>query len=70
MTLRHWRVEEKLHPSRPQHYMQVSGHLHAPDTLPIPHERPPSTHWKGGCVGPTVGLDAVEKRMICTTWAI
>jgi hypothetical protein len=25
----------------------------------------PDTHWIGGCVGPTVGLEAVEKRKIC-----
>jgi hypothetical protein len=29
-----------------------------------PEERAPGTHWIGGCVGPRVGLDAVEKRKI------
>jgi hypothetical protein len=27
-------------------------------------ERPPSTHWIGGCLGPTASLDAVEKRKV------
>jgi len=29
-----------------------------------PGEKSPSTHWIGGSVGPTAGLDAVEKRKI------
>jgi hypothetical protein len=29
-----------------------------------PGERAPGTHWIGGWVGPTVGLDAMEKRQI------
>jgi hypothetical protein len=29
-----------------------------------PRERAPGTHWIGGWVGPTVGLDAVVKRKI------
>jgi hypothetical protein len=37
--------------------MEVSGELHALGVLP-PWEEPPV----GGCVGPRVGLDAVEKR--------
>jgi hypothetical protein len=35
--------------------MEVSGQLHAP------RERAPGTHWIGGWVGPSVGLDAVDK---------
>jgi hypothetical protein len=38
--------------------MDVSGQLHVPAALP------PGTHWIGGWVGPTAGLDAVEKRII------
>jgi hypothetical protein len=47
-----------------------------------PREIAPSTHWIWGCVSPTVGMDAMEKRKIlcslaiehvvrrCTDWAI
>jgi hypothetical protein len=41
--------------------MEVSGQLHAPAALP-PGERAPGTHSIGGWVGPTTGLDDVEKR--------
>jgi hypothetical protein len=34
--------------------------MKAPVTLPLVKE-PPSTHWIGGWVGPTAGLDYVEK---------
>jgi hypothetical protein len=43
--------------------MEVSGQLHVPAALP-PGEKAPGTHWIGGWVGPSVGLDAVEKRKI------
>jgi len=33
--------------------MEVSGQLHVPTALP------PGTHWNGGGVGTTAGLDAV-----------
>jgi hypothetical protein len=35
--------------------MEVSGQVHAPVALP---------HWTGGWVGPSAGLDAVERRKI------
>jgi hypothetical protein len=38
----------------PQHYMEVSGQLHAPSALP-PRERPTRTHWIGGWVSPRAG---------------
>jgi hypothetical protein len=34
-------------------------------TLPLSRSRAPDTHWIGGCMGPTDGLDTVEKRKIC-----
>jgi hypothetical protein len=44
--------------------MEVSGQLpSAPDCF-IPRKRPPGTHWIGGWVGSTAGLDAVVKRKI------
>jgi hypothetical protein len=39
----------------------VSGQLQATAALP-PGERAPGTHWIGGRVGPSAGLDDVEKR--------
>jgi hypothetical protein len=39
------------------HAMEVSGHLHAPATLP-PRKEPPD--WIGGWMGTRAGLDAVE----------
>jgi hypothetical protein len=45
--------------------MKVSGQLHAPAAL-RPEEIVLGTHWIGGWVGPTAGLDTVEKRMSCT----
>jgi hypothetical protein len=41
--------------------MEVSGQVHAPAALP-PGKEPPDTHWIGGWVGPSVGLDDMEKR--------
>jgi hypothetical protein len=32
----------------------------------IPAERDPGTHWIAGCMGPTAGLDDVEKRKFLT----
>jgi hypothetical protein len=43
--------------------MEVSGQLHAQDTLPS-RERVPGTHWIGYCVDPRTGLEAVLKRRI------
>jgi hypothetical protein len=31
-----------------------------------PGERAPGTHWIGGWVGPRVGLDAMEKKKVCS----
>jgi hypothetical protein len=43
--------------------MEESGQLHVPADLPSEKE-PPCTHWIGGWVGSSVGLEAVEKRKI------
>jgi hypothetical protein len=43
--------------------MEVSGQLHAPTVL-APGEGTPGTHWIGGWVGSTSGLDAVEKNPV------
>jgi len=40
--------------------MEVSGQLHAPDTLSP--AKVPGTHWIGCWVGLRTGLDAVAKR--------
>jgi hypothetical protein len=40
--------------------MEVRGQLHAAAALPT-RERAPSTHYRGGWMGPSVGVDAVEK---------
>jgi hypothetical protein len=45
--------------------MEESGQLHAPVALP-PGKEPLGTLWKGGWVGPRVGLDVVEKKKSCT----
>jgi hypothetical protein len=44
--------------------MEVSGQLHALAALP------PGTHWIGGWVGRTAGVETVEKRKIfrCREW--
>jgi hypothetical protein len=36
----------------------------------IPGERARGTHWIGGCMGPRVGLDAVEERRILHCWEL
>jgi hypothetical protein len=41
--------------------MEVSGRLHALAALP-PGTQPPSTHCIGGWMGPTTGLDIMQKR--------
>jgi hypothetical protein len=41
--------------------MEVSGQLDAPAAIPR-GDGAPGTHWLKGWVGPTAGLDAVEKR--------
>jgi hypothetical protein len=41
--------------------IEVSGQYHSPASLP-PSERAPNTHWKGDWVGPSSGLDDVEKK--------
>jgi hypothetical protein len=46
----------------PRQYMEVSGQLHAPASLP--QERAPGTHWIGGWVDPRAVLDAVVKSKI------
>jgi hypothetical protein len=38
----------------------MDDELHAPTTLTSGKE-PPGTHWRGGWVGPRVGMDAVVK---------
>jgi hypothetical protein len=43
----------------------VSGQLHASDALPQGKEFPGS-HWIGGWVCPTAGLDDVENRKFLT----
>ena len=39
--------------------MEVSGQLHTPAALP--KEKSPGTHWKGGSVGPRIGLEDEEE---------
>jgi hypothetical protein len=56
-------VEVWLHHSWLRHSMEASGQLHASAALPS-GERYPGTHWTGGWVGPTAGLDTVEWREI------
>jgi hypothetical protein len=41
--------------------MEVSGQLHAPQTLPQEGD-PSDTHWIGGWLGLRAGLDAVKMR--------
>jgi hypothetical protein len=48
--------------SLPQHYIEVSGLLHAQAVTP--GERILSTYSTGGWMGPRASLDAVEKRKI------
>jgi hypothetical protein len=43
--------------------MGVSGQHHVQAAL-YPGERNPSTHWTGGWVDPTAGLDAEARRKI------
>jgi hypothetical protein len=50
--------------SGPRHWIEESGQLHAPATLPLPKERTPRNHGIGGWVGPRAVLDAVVKRKI------
>jgi hypothetical protein len=45
--------------------MEVSCHIHASAALP-PEDRITGTHWTGGWVDPTAGLDEVEKRKLFT----
>jgi hypothetical protein len=47
--------------SWPRDYLEVSSQLHVPICL-APGKEPPGTHCIGGWVGPTAGLDVVEKR--------
>jgi hypothetical protein len=42
--------------------MEVSDVLHTPAALPS-REVAPDTHWLGGWVGHSVGLDTVEKSL-------
>jgi hypothetical protein len=42
----------------------TSGQLHAPATLP-PGKAPSATYPTEGCDDPTVGLNALKKRLIC-----
>jgi hypothetical protein len=46
--------------SQSRQKMGHSGQLHAPTTYPWGGG--PSTHWTGGLVGSTVGLDALDKK--------
>jgi hypothetical protein len=43
----------------------MSGQLHAPAALP-PGERALDTHWIGGWVHPSAGLDDLEKLKFLT----
>jgi hypothetical protein len=45
----------------PQHYIYVSGQLHA-------QGRDPGIHWTGGWVGPRAGVDMVVKIKIPSPW--
>jgi hypothetical protein len=45
--------------------MEVSGQLHTPTGL-LPGDSPSGTHWIGNWVGPSVGLDNVEKKKFLT----
>ena len=48
--------------------MDVSGEIHAMVVL-TPPEMSTSTHWMGGSMGPSAGLDALEKKKItCPCW--
>jgi hypothetical protein len=58
-------VDISIQMSRPWHWLEMSGQLHAPATL-RPRERAPGTHWIGGWVGPRAGLDDTEKRRFLT----
>jgi hypothetical protein len=42
--------------------MEMSGQLHASAVL-LPGERFTDIHWIGGWVGPTAGIDAIEKNI-------
>jgi hypothetical protein len=50
--------------SWPRHYLEVSGQLHAPAALPP--GKSPGTHFIGGWVDPTAGLDDMEKWKLFT----
>jgi hypothetical protein len=45
--------------------LDVSGHLHAPATLP-PRKETPATHWIGGWMDSTASLDDLENRKFLT----
>jgi hypothetical protein len=53
----------KLHHSRTEQQMEVSGQLHAPVRF-IPEDTVPGTYWIWGWVGPRANEDTVEKRKI------
>jgi hypothetical protein len=49
--------------SWPRQYLGVNDQVHASAAL-SPEERAPDTHWVGGWIGFTVGLNFMEKRKI------
>jgi hypothetical protein len=57
-------VDVETHFFLPQHYLEVSGQLHAPAAL-LPGTAP-GTHWIGGWMGPRTGQDDVEKTKFMT----
>jgi hypothetical protein len=44
--------------------VEVSGKLHAPAILPQEKKHSVLIGWKAGWVGPTAGLDALQKRKV------
>jgi len=57
-----WRYSATL--TYPLHWKEVSGHLHAPAT--VPPEKEPPYPLDRGWMGPRASLDAVERRK--TRW--
>jgi hypothetical protein len=58
-TLQSWGI---CPPFWPQHYVEMSGHLHSPAALS--GERVTGTHWIGGWMGSTAGPDAMKYKKV------